>query len=108
MNFTPRKSPPIATPNAGFWAFLVDEDRILSGDSSERQCEKMACCLSDEAKEQRRINEQIEREIRRDKRNQRRELKLLLLGKERHFPRSNTALKVMTLDADPEPRRHFE
>ncbi|XP_011437271.1 guanine nucleotide-binding protein G(q) subunit alpha [Crassostrea angulata] len=40
----------------------------------------MACCLSDEAKEQRRINEQIEREIRRDKRNQRRELKLLLLG----------------------------
>lgn len=80
MNFTPRKSPPIATPNAGFWAFLVDEDRILSGDSSERQCEKMACCLSDEAKEQRRINEQIEREIRRDKRNQRRELKLLLLG----------------------------
>lgn len=85
VNFTRRKSPPIATPNAGSWAFLVDEDRILSGDSSDRQCEKMACCLSDEAKEQRRINEQIEREIRRDKRNQRRELKLLLLGKKRHF-----------------------
>jgi len=38
------------------------------------------CCLSDEAKEQKRINDEIERQIRRDRRDARRELKLLLLG----------------------------
>jgi hypothetical protein len=41
----------------------------------------MACCLSEEAKEQKRINQEIERQLRRDKRDARRELKLLLLGK---------------------------
>lgn len=41
----------------------------------------MACCLSEEAKEARRINDEIERQLRRDKRDSRRELKLLLLGK---------------------------
>lgn len=40
----------------------------------------MACCLSDEAKEQKRINAEIERQLRKDKRDARRELKLLLLG----------------------------
>ncbi|XP_038853460.1 guanine nucleotide-binding protein G(q) subunit alpha isoform X1 [Salvelinus namaycush] len=40
----------------------------------------MACCLSEEAKESRRINDEIERQLRRDKRDARRELKLLLLG----------------------------
>uniref|UniRef100_A0A9J7YQY6 Guanine nucleotide-binding protein subunit alpha n=1 Tax=Cyprinus carpio carpio TaxID=630221 RepID=A0A9J7YQY6_CYPCA len=40
----------------------------------------MACCLSEEAKEARRINDEIERQIRRDKKEARRELKLLLLG----------------------------
>lgn len=40
----------------------------------------MACCLSDEAKEQKRINQEIDRQLRRDKRDARRELKLLLLG----------------------------
>ncbi|XP_021954765.1 guanine nucleotide-binding protein G(q) subunit alpha isoform X2 [Folsomia candida] len=40
----------------------------------------MACCLSEEAKEQKRINQEIERQLRRDKRDARRELKLLLLG----------------------------
>lgn len=40
----------------------------------------MACCLSEEAKEARRINDEIERQLRRDKRDARRELKLLLLG----------------------------
>uniref|UniRef100_A0A8C6TYS8 Guanine nucleotide-binding protein subunit alpha n=1 Tax=Neogobius melanostomus TaxID=47308 RepID=A0A8C6TYS8_9GOBI len=40
----------------------------------------MACCLSEEAKEARRINDEIERQLRRDKRDSRRELKLLLLG----------------------------
>lgn len=42
----------------------------------------MACCLSEEAKEARRINDEIERQLRRDKKDARRELKLLLLGKE--------------------------
>uniref|UniRef100_A0A8C1X349 Guanine nucleotide-binding protein subunit alpha n=2 Tax=Cyprinus carpio TaxID=7962 RepID=A0A8C1X349_CYPCA len=40
----------------------------------------IACCLSEEAKEARRINEEIERQLRRDKKDARRELKLLLLG----------------------------
>lgn len=45
----------------------------------------MECCLSEEAKEQKRINQEIERQLRRDKRDARRELKLLLLGKyDRH------------------------
>ncbi|KAL4687687.1 hypothetical protein H8959_019815 [Pygathrix nigripes] len=38
-----------------------------------------ACCLSEEAKEERRINDQIEQQLRRDKQVARRELKLLLL-----------------------------
>lgn len=41
-----------------------------------------ACCLSPEAKEARRINDEIERQLRRDERDSRREYKLLLLGKE--------------------------
>lgn len=40
----------------------------------------MACCLSEEAKEAKRINSEIEKQLRRDKRDARRELKLLLLG----------------------------
>ncbi|XP_007524874.1 guanine nucleotide-binding protein subunit alpha-11 [Erinaceus europaeus] len=40
----------------------------------------MACCLSDELKESKRINAEIEKQLRRDKRDARRELKLLLLG----------------------------
>lgn len=40
-----------------------------------------ACCLSEEAKEQKRINQEIEKKLRKDKRDARRELKLLLLGK---------------------------
>ena len=41
----------------------------------------MACCLSEEAKEQKRINQEIEKQLKKDKRDARRELKLLLLGK---------------------------
>ena len=41
----------------------------------------MACCLSDEAKEQKRINQEIEKQLKKDKRDARRELKLLLLGR---------------------------
>jgi len=40
----------------------------------------MACCLSEEAKEQKRINQEIEKQLKRDKREARKELKLLLLG----------------------------
>lgn len=40
----------------------------------------MACCLSEEQKEQKRINQEIEKQLRKDKRDARRELKLLLLG----------------------------
>uniref|UniRef100_H2QEY0 Guanine nucleotide-binding protein subunit alpha n=1 Tax=Pan troglodytes TaxID=9598 RepID=H2QEY0_PANTR len=43
-------------------------------------CSMMACCLSDEVKESKRINAEIEKQLRRDKRDARRELKLLLLG----------------------------
>lgn len=50
----------------------------------------MACCLSEEAKESKRINAEIEKQLRRDKRDARRELKLLLLGKCRFL--SHTAL----------------
>lgn len=41
---------------------------------------RMACCLSEEQKEQKRINAEIDRQLRKDKRDARRELKLLLLG----------------------------
>jgi hypothetical protein len=41
----------------------------------------MACFMSAEAKEQKRINQEIEKQLRRDKKDSRRELKLLLLGK---------------------------
>ena len=48
--------------------------------SAVRAQNKMACCLSDEAKEQKRINQEIEKQLRKDRRDARRELKLLLLG----------------------------
>ena len=41
----------------------------------------MACCMNNEEKEQKRINEEIEKQLRKDKMNARKELKLLLLGK---------------------------
>ncbi|XP_043916805.1 guanine nucleotide-binding protein subunit alpha-14 [Protopterus annectens] len=40
----------------------------------------MGCCMSAEEKESQRINAEIERQLKRDKRDARRELKLLLLG----------------------------
>uniref|UniRef100_A0A1I7VAZ5 Uncharacterized protein n=1 Tax=Loa loa TaxID=7209 RepID=A0A1I7VAZ5_LOALO len=45
----------------------------------------MACCLSEEAREQKRINQEIEKQLQRDKRNARRELKLLLLDYQIRF-----------------------
>lgn len=53
----------------------------------------MECCLSEEAKEQKRINQEIERQLRKDKRDARRELKLLLLGKF-FFPYSLTISRL--------------
>lgn len=38
------------------------------------------CCISAEERENQRINEEIEKQLRRDKKDSRRELKLLLLG----------------------------
>lgn len=38
------------------------------------------CCLSEEAREARRINQEIEKQLKKDKKDSRRELKLLLLG----------------------------
>lgn len=43
------------------------------------------CCISAEERENQRINEEIEKQLRRDKKDSRRELKLLLLG-EHHSP----------------------
>nr|CDS20395.1 expressed protein [Echinococcus granulosus] len=40
----------------------------------------MSCCRSEEYKEQNRINKEIEKQLKRDKKDARRELKLLLLG----------------------------
>jgi hypothetical protein len=59
----------------------------------------MACCLSEEQKEQMRINQEIEKQLKKDKRDARRELKLLLLGtmppKISTFP-TQTPLKTKT------------
>lgn len=78
----------------------------------------MECCMSEEAKEQKRINQEIERQLRRDKRDARRELKLLLLGEDRSsaphpalFPSSLIPLypscrrSVFPSPDDPLPRR---
>ena len=43
-------------------------------------CEMTCCMLNDETLERRRINKAINKQIMRDKRNARREFKLLLLG----------------------------
>ena len=41
----------------------------------------MDCCVSEEQKQQRRINAEIDKQLKKDKKEARRELKLLLLGK---------------------------
>ena len=43
------------------------------------------CCMSAEEKENQRINQEIDRQLRRDKKDSRRELKLLLLGESHHI-----------------------
>ena len=46
---------------------------------------KMACFLSAEAREQRRINQAIEKQIKKDKKCHGKELKLLLLGTNKYM-----------------------
>ncbi|MBN3297824.1 GNA11 protein, partial [Amia calva] len=62
----------------------------------------MACCLSEEAKEARRINDEIERQLRRDKRDARRELKLLLLGPQRDAQAAREFILKMFVDLNPD------
>ena len=50
----------------------------------EDELAMLGCCQSEEAREQQRINREIEKQLKKDKRDARRELKLLLLGK--HLP----------------------
>lgn len=47
------------------------------------------CCISAEARENQRINEEIEKQLRRDKKDSRRELKLLLLGEHHSRPQAH-------------------
>lgn len=44
------------------------------------------CCVSAEDRENQRINEEIEKQLRKDKKDSRRELKLLLLGERPQGP----------------------
>lgn len=44
------------------------------------------CCVSAEDRENQRINEEIEKQLRKDKKDSRRELKLLLLGEHPQGP----------------------
>lgn len=60
-----------------------------------------ACCLSPEAKEARRINDEIERQLRRDKRDSRREYKLLLLGEASPAPGAHTHMHSQSRQARP-------
>lgn len=60
----------------------------------------MACCLSEEQKEQKRINAEIERQLRKDKRDARKELKLLLLGKLQHRWKADVGVGAMTADTE--------
>lgn len=48
--------------------------------SENNSTASMLCCMSEEAQEQRRINMEIEKQLKKDKKDARRELKLLLLG----------------------------
>lgn len=75
---SPFPPPPHPLPPHFSPLFLLHLSRILPSWA-------MACCLSEEAREQKRINQEIERQLRKDKRDARRELKLLLLGKFNHW-----------------------
>ncbi|KAJ8782276.1 hypothetical protein J1605_010255 [Eschrichtius robustus] len=62
------------------------------------------CCLSAEEKESQRISAEIERQLRRDKKDARRELKLLLLGEWLRLPdpwAPSVSLPAASLEWDP-------
>jgi len=63
------------------WKYRIYLFNIRSSAAAVGTRNKMACCLSDEAKEQKRINQEIEKQLRKYRIDARRELKLLLLGK---------------------------
>ncbi len=54
------------------------------------------CCVSAEERENQRINEEIEKQLRRDKKDSRRELKLLLLGEHRRARRVTEFIQPQT------------
>lgn len=81
----PRPLPPHFSP-----LFLLHLSRILPSWA-------MACCLSEEAREQKRINQEIERQLRKDKRDARRELKLLLLGEFNHWSTEKFFFKTLSI-----------
>jgi len=51
--------------------------KIIEG---ERERIMAGCCMSADEKERQRINQEIDKQLRKDKKDSRRELKLLLLG----------------------------
>ena len=57
----------------------------------------MACCLSQEAQEQKRINQEIEKQLRKDKKESKKELKLLLLGELSNFIYGRTPLGLIAV-----------
>jgi transcriptional regulator of acetoin/glycerol metabolism len=59
---------------------LISIEYIFKPNRKTAPHTNMSCCMSAEAREQSRINKEIERQIKKDKRDQRKELKLLLLG----------------------------
>ena len=67
----------------------------------------MACCLSEEQKEQKRINAEIERQLRKDKRDARKELKLLLLGERKHFIVTFHSFEVQSVDSAVDSIFHY-
>jgi len=60
-------------------SFCVDRFDSVDG-GLDKGAAMAVCCLSEEAQEQKRINQEIEKQLRKDKKDSRRELKLLLLG----------------------------
>ena len=68
-----------------FWGARED-DVDGSPDRDVHSSNMAGCCSSNEDKAKKRINEEIERQLRRDKKDSRRELKLLLLGEHPGWP----------------------
>ncbi|MBN3297823.1 GNA14 protein, partial [Amia calva] len=63
------------------------------------------CCLSAEDRECQRINQEIERQLRRDKKDARRELKLLLLGAKQDAESAKRFILKMYQDQNPDKEK---